>query len=121
MLMRGLKRRCPNCGQGKVFSSYFKSRESCEVCGYTFERDHGYWTGAMIVNIAACEAWFFLLFAGALIATLPDVEWIPILIIALITNGLLPIFFYPHSRTIWMSLDLHFHPLDEAEKKALRG
>jgi len=111
-LMRGLRRRCPRCGEGKAFESYYRMRDSCSVCGYTFEREEGYWTGAMIVNIAACEAWFFVLFVGVLIATLPNVDWVPVLIVALITNGLLPVLFYPHSKTIWMALDLHFHPLE---------
>jgi hypothetical protein len=64
----------------------------------------------MIVNIAACEIWFVIGFVGILIATMPDVKWGPILAVMLITNGLLPIVFYPFSKTIWMGLDLHFHP-----------
>lgn len=114
-LARGLRKRCPRCGDGKVFSSFFTMRSRCPVCGYSFEREEGYWTGAMIVNIAACEVWFFVLFVGVLIATLPGVAWGPVLVIALITNGLLPVVFYPHSKTIWMALDLYFHPLARGE------
>ena len=109
---RGLRRRCARCGQGKVFRTYFKMNDACSVCGYAFLREPGYWTGAMTVNIAACEAWFFLLFVGTLIATLPDVNWPLLLVFALLTNGLLPIVFFPFSRTLWMSLDLYFHPTD---------
>jgi len=29
----GLKCRCPQCGEGKIFSSYLKIAESCPVCG----------------------------------------------------------------------------------------
>jgi hypothetical protein len=29
--------------------------------------------------------------------------------VALLTNGLLPVVFYPWSKTIWMALDLYFH------------
>jgi uncharacterized protein (DUF983 family) len=36
-LMRGLKRACPRCGQGKMFAGYLTPRESCEVCGLAFE------------------------------------------------------------------------------------
>ena len=108
--MRGLRRRCPRCGEGKAFESYFRLRERCPVCGYLFEREEGYWTGAMIVNIAACEIWFIFGFVGILILTLPDVNWPAILGVMLVTNGLLPIVFYPFSKTIWMALDLHFHP-----------
>ncbi|MGI8407470.1 MAG: DUF983 domain-containing protein [Actinomycetota bacterium] len=109
-LRRGLFKRCPNCGGGNLFQGFFKLKPSCPSCAYLFEREEGYWTGAMIVNIAACEVWFFLLFVGILIATAPDIEWRPVLAVALITNGLLPVVFYPHSKTIWMAMDLHLSP-----------
>ncbi len=31
-LLRGWRRRCPNCGQGPLMKSYLKVRESCPVC-----------------------------------------------------------------------------------------
>jgi uncharacterized protein (DUF983 family) len=115
MVLRGFRRRCPRCGRGKAFASYFTLRERCPVCGYGFYREEGYWVGAMIINIAACEVWFFLLFVGSLLLTLPDVNWPVILVVALVTNGLLPIVFYPHSKTVWMAIDLHFHPTERGE------
>jgi uncharacterized protein (DUF983 family) len=30
---RALLGRCPNCGQGKLFASYLKQVEHCDVCG----------------------------------------------------------------------------------------
>ncbi|MDT8854099.1 DUF983 domain-containing protein [Paracoccaceae bacterium Fryx2] len=32
-MMRGWRRRCPNCGSGPLLRSYLKVRESCPVCG----------------------------------------------------------------------------------------
>jgi uncharacterized protein (DUF983 family) len=32
-LLRGWRRRCPNCGQGPILKGYLKLRESCPVCG----------------------------------------------------------------------------------------
>lgn len=107
---RGLRRKCPRCGRSKAFVSYFKLRDHCPTCGLRFYRESGYWVGAMIVNIAVCELWFFALFIGALIAMWPDISWGPLLAIALLTNGLLPVLFYPHSKSVWMAIDLHFHP-----------
>jgi hypothetical protein len=63
----------------------------------------------MIVNIAACELWFAILFVAVIVATLPDVAWVPLLAVALLTNGLLPVVFYPWSKTIWMALDVYLH------------
>jgi uncharacterized protein (DUF983 family) len=110
MISRGFRRRCPRCGRGKAFETYYRLRQACEVCGYSFYREEGYWTGAMIINIAACEVWFFVLFVGSLLLTWPDIGWTLLLGVGLLTNGLLPILFYPHSKTVWMAIDLHFHP-----------
>ncbi|WP_417581896.1 DUF983 domain-containing protein [Pelagibacterium sp.] len=32
-MLNGLKCRCPNCGQGKLFSSYLKVADQCDFCG----------------------------------------------------------------------------------------
>ena len=120
-LRKGFGRRCGRCGQGKAFRTYFEMEPRCDVCDYWFEREEGYWTGAMIVNIAVCEAWFFLLFIGTVLLTLPDVAWAPLLIVGLVTNGLLPVVFYPFSKSIWMALDLYTHPLETGEGGSLAG
>lgn len=33
---RGLRCRCPNCTQGKLFSSFLKVADRCDVCGEDF-------------------------------------------------------------------------------------
>ena len=35
-LRRGLFGRCPNCGEGGLFSAYLKLRSACPACGETF-------------------------------------------------------------------------------------
>ena len=32
-MWRGFKRRCPNCGKGKMFHGYLKVTDSCATCG----------------------------------------------------------------------------------------
>ena len=32
-VLRGLKRRCPNCGQGHMFNGYLTVADSCDHCG----------------------------------------------------------------------------------------
>ena len=40
---RALRRRCPNCGGGGVWTSWLKMREACPTCGLHFERgEHGF-------------------------------------------------------------------------------
>lgn len=32
-MWRGLKRKCPNCGEGAMFDGYLTVRDTCTVCG----------------------------------------------------------------------------------------
>lgn len=33
-LLRGLRRQCPNCGEGKLFAGYLKVEPTCARCGH---------------------------------------------------------------------------------------
>lgn len=114
MVARALARRCPRCGASKLFRRWFRIVEHCPGCGLRFEREDGYWVGAIIVNTAVTEALFGVLFVATLVATMPDVDWVPLLVVALVTNALFPFAFYPFSKTLWMAIDLHFHPRHDA-------
>lgn len=37
-LLRGWRRRCPNCGKGPMMKSYLTVRESCPVCAERLDR-----------------------------------------------------------------------------------
>ena len=37
-LWRGLRRRCPSCGQGKLFDGYLRVRPICDACGADNDR-----------------------------------------------------------------------------------
>ena len=37
-LLAGLRMRCPQCGQGKVFQGYLKLAPRCSVCGADFAK-----------------------------------------------------------------------------------
>ena len=41
-VMRGIRGRCPRCGEGQLFSGYLKVADKCDVCGLGF---HGHDTG----------------------------------------------------------------------------
>ena len=111
-LKRGLRKRCPRCGAKGIFSGYFSLRDHCPSCSYSFERESGYWVGAMTVNMAFAEVMFLVAFLAVVLATMPDIEWGPLLIVGLVTNGLVPVILYPYSKSVWMAFDLYFHRLD---------
>ena len=41
VLGRGLRKRCPHCGEGSIFSGWAHQLERCAVCGLVYERNAG--------------------------------------------------------------------------------
>jgi len=75
VLARALRRRCPACGAGRLFKGWFEMRARCPGCDLRFEREEGYFLGAMALNIVVAEGLFVAGFAAALIATWPKPPW----------------------------------------------
>jgi uncharacterized protein (DUF983 family) len=108
-LGRGLLKRCARCGSGGLFRRWFAMVERCPRCGLLFEREEGHWVGAMIVNFVVTEIAFVLVLVGGLLLTWPDVPWVGLTVVGVLTNLAVPILFYPTSKTIWVGIDLLMH------------
>ena len=93
-------------------------RDDCLGCGLHFEREPGYWVGAMIINTIVIFATFLLSFGGLVLFTWPDVPWTTVLIATLLINLVVPTVFYPLSKTVWLASELSWHPLEPAEIEA---
>lgn len=106
---RALRRRCPVCGIGVPFDGWFRMTADCPHCGHHYEREDGYWLNAMIVATAVTEGLFGIFFAIVLFTTLPDVAWLPVLIVGAVTNVIVPVFFYPLAKTSWVAIDVYFN------------
>jgi uncharacterized protein (DUF983 family) len=120
LLLSGLFLRCPYCGKGKLFRRFYTMYERCPVCGWRYEREEGYWTGAIALNLVVTE----LLIA---IVTVPLVIWLavsglsiwPLVIIGVPMCVILPLLFFRHAKSFWMSLDFMIHPVDQEEQKTM--
>ena len=113
LLARGITRRCPRCGSGHLFHRYFTMVPDCPRCRLHFEREPGYWTGALAINIAVIFAIFAVAFVVILAFTVPDVPVGPTLAILVPVMVVGPILFYPFSKTLWMAVDYGIlHRLD---------
>src|SRR5437867_509129 len=63
ILRRGLKLKCPDCGLGPLYRKAFRMHTHCEYCGLIYEREQGYFVGAIYINVIATES----LLLGALL------------------------------------------------------
>jgi uncharacterized protein (DUF983 family) len=81
---------------------------SCQNCGLKFEREQGYFVGAIYINYAATVAiavpGFFILDAFTAIDINQQLSiWVPFAV-------LFPLLFFHHSRSLWLALDHLFNP-----------
>jgi uncharacterized protein (DUF983 family) len=112
MLGRALRRRCPRCGSGGIFRSFSELHSHCPDCSLLFEREHGYWVGSVIVNTIVTFGLFLLVLVGGMVVTWPDVPWTPLFVATVAVAGLTPVFFHPLSRTVWMAIEMSYHPVE---------
>jgi uncharacterized protein (DUF983 family) len=121
LLGRASRLRCPACGGGPIFASWFDMRASCPSCGLRLEREEGYFLGAMLFNVIAAEVLFVVAFAAVLIRTWPSPPWTLLTYAAAVGVVLFPVALYPFSRTVWLAFDLFFQPPGEGEHEAPRS
>ncbi|HST21402.1 MAG TPA: DUF983 domain-containing protein, partial [Blastocatellia bacterium] len=108
IMLRGLKLRCPACGKGRVYRSLLKMNDECPYCHMVFAREQGYFIGAIYVNVIATESLIFFTYLLSLLV-LPIADptiYVVLLVMALI----LPLAFFRHARSIWLSFDYVIDP-----------
>lgn len=47
MILRILFLKCPRCAKASIAAGLFKTKASCPACGHVFEKEAGYWVGAI--------------------------------------------------------------------------
>ena len=110
-LGRAVRMACPMCGHKPVTHSFGEIVEICDGCGFGFDQgESGYYVGAMIMNMAVCLVSFLLIFGVSLLLTWPDVPWTTVTYIAVAAMVVIPIWFYPRSKTIWIWADHRINP-----------
>ena len=117
MVLRGMRRRCPRCGGGKLFRSYFRMVPECPSCGHCFEprAEEGFFLGALTVNLGVTQGLILLglfVYIIVLAGGGDGIPVVPLLAVASVLVIALPILFYPFARTIWAACDLALHCMD---------
>jgi uncharacterized protein (DUF983 family) len=108
--IRAMAAHCPVCGSSGIWRSFGQLVDACPRCGYGFSREEGYWTGALIVNMAFALLLFFAIFVGGMLLTWPDVPWMVLSVASIAAMALGPVLLYRQSKTLWVWLDQRVHP-----------
>jgi uncharacterized protein (DUF983 family) len=113
MFARAIRKHCPVCGGGGLFEGWFRMRAQCPTCGVRFNRgESGYALGAMWFNLLAAEAVTVGISLTTIIQTWPNPPWDFLQITGPIEAVMMPLLFFPFSKTLFLAFDLCFRPLD---------
>jgi uncharacterized protein (DUF983 family) len=101
--------RCPRCRTGRIFRAWLAMHPTCPVCRLRFEREPGYFTGAMYVSymlalpvVAACT--------GLVLLAAPRLSFeATVLVAALLFLPFVPAVFR-YSRILWIHFDRTVDP-----------
>ncbi len=116
ILLSGIRLQCPRCHRGPVFFGLFKMHPECPQCHLRFEREQGFFVGAIYLNYGATVAvavpGFFILDYWTEISLLAQ------LLLWGTFAAIFPLFFFRYSRCLWLSLVYIFVP-DETPRHRL--
>lgn len=105
MMLRGMMKHCARCGSGHLFTRWVTMKPECPGCGLHFEREQGYWAGALAINFILTGGLFLITIATVLAVTIPNIPVVPVLCVVIPIGVLGPIVAYPFSKTIWVAVD----------------
>jgi uncharacterized protein (DUF983 family) len=106
LLGRGLTRRCPWCGRGKLFRRWFTLPERCPRCGLRFEREEGAFLGSLALNFGVTSVAFIAVLVTWIALTLPDPPVVLITVASVAVALVLPLLIYPFAKTTWTAIDI---------------
>ena len=111
-----LRLRCPRCGVGEMFEGLFHMNAECSFCRLRFEREQGFFVGAIYVNYAVtvliAMPGFFLLDRYGATLTQQFIFWGAFVVI-------FPLAFFRHSRSLWLAVAHLLDPGDDRWLKSL--
>lgn len=104
LLLRGLRRRCPSCGSGGVFESWFRLAERCPRCALRLEREPGAFLGAYFLNICLVQLALAVWAGVGFWLTHPDPPMPVLLAGAAAIAVVVPLLGYPFAKTVWLAI-----------------
>ena len=107
-MRRVVRLHCPACGKGKPFDGLMTMEPYCQVCGYRFQRENGYFLGSIYFNYGATAG--IMVVGYFALEVLFDLSFWQQLPIWAIFSFLFPFWFLRYARSLWMTVDLMVAP-----------
>jgi hypothetical protein len=100
--------RCPRCLRGQVWPAFLSMAPTCSVCGFAFDREPGYFAGAMVVSYAIAVP--VLAAMVIVLIAVGGLDVVPALIVGNTAYLMLVPFIFRYSRVVWLHVDWLIDP-----------
>ena len=103
---RGMRLKCPMCGEGRLFKGFIQMQKTCSACGFHFERGSGYFLGSTYINYGVTTlltTWTYMVLRFGL--EVAKSVLIPVLAAFCV---IFPVVFFRYARSLWLSFDCYF-------------
>ena len=108
ILRRAMLLRCLPCGGAPLFTGMFSMHTSCSACGFHYEREPGYFLGAIYFGYGGLAV--VSLIAGVVMQSVFDVPLAWIFGSLFVVAVLVATVGFRYSRAAWMALDMVCDP-----------
>ena len=115
LLSRSMRKRCPACGEKKIWASWGRPVLNCPNCGLAFERIEGHFVGAVGLNTVVSFIVMFVVLVVSMILTAPEFDLRILVPVNLGVTLAMTTWFMPISKTLWTSCDIMMRPLQPDE------
>ena len=118
MLGRAALLRCPRCGAGQIFTSWWCMKTCCPRCDLDFEGrpEEGHFLGAMTINIGLTAGILLLgMFIYIVVLAVGGGSGPPVWFVVVTSAALavlMPAFFYPFTKTTWVAAEIVMNRFD---------
>ena len=104
-----LAQKCPRCRAGQIFRGHITMNDDCPVCGLHFEREQGYFLGAMYLSYALSVPILGLLML-AVYLIVPALRFEFIVLVATIAYLPFVPLVFRYSRVFWIYFERWANP-----------
>lgn len=108
---RALRLRCPLCGQGSLFATWFKMLPKCSECQAMFEREAGFFLGSIYFNYGLTALIATIAYIVLFVIRRDSHQLAKPLLLAFVI--LFPCWFHRYARSLWLGFDQFMDPRDE--------
>lgn len=101
-----LRQRCPVCLEGPMYSGLVTMNERCPRCGHVFERETGFFQGAMYVSWVTSVGLFATFALLALFLLAPRIGLFAAMAVAVLVYMPCVPMLFRYSRVIWAHINI---------------